>query len=135
MLCPLEISRIVPSPHEKQEEKTVTKNQHSVFLANENNLLALKDQNDRAVHIVFPDRKSGDLRICRNSMLYNTYGAQPTEWEVVGRVTNAKYYVEGVEKLGRRYCRECFGYLPTQTNRRWFDQSESGLALDIGQNE
>jgi hypothetical protein len=83
-------------------------------LMSENNLVALKHQNHKAVHIVFLDAKSGKLRICRPTMLDTTYGSQPTEWEVVGRVVDAKHYLKGVAILGRKYCRECLNHLPIQ---------------------
>ena len=118
LLCSVEIARIVPSTHEKQEEETITKKQHSFFLLNENNLIALKDQNHKAVHIVFPDLKSGRLRICRPKMLDTTHGSHLTEWEVVGRVTNAKDYLDEVKKLDRQYCHNCLNHLHTQTNQR-----------------
>jgi hypothetical protein len=115
LLCPVEIARIVPIIKKKQEENPMVKKQQSVSLISENNLLALKNQNDKVVHIVFPDRTSGKLRICRPSMLNTTHGSVEAEWEVVGRVRDVRYYVEGVKKIRRRPCRECLGHLPPQT--------------------
>lgn len=92
----------------------MTKRQNNASLLNENNLIALKDQNGKAVHIVFPDKTSGDLRICRPMMLDDTCGSRPPEWEVVGRATGPKYYRQEVEKLGRRLCGHCLSHLPVQ---------------------
>lgn len=114
----VEIARIVPSSQKNQEKKPMSKKQYSVSLINENNLIALKNQRDKAVHIVFSDRSSGELRICRPSMLKTTHGSSQTEWEIVGSVRDARHYVEGVVEIGRRYCRECLRHLPAQTSRK-----------------
>ncbi|RJP85368.1 MAG: hypothetical protein C4518_16120 [Desulfobacteraceae bacterium] len=114
----VEIARIVPSQQKNQEKNPMTKKQYSVSLINENNLIALKNQSDKAVHIVFPDRSSGELRICRPSMLKTTHGSSPTEWEVVGSVRDARHYVEEVVEIGCRYCGECLRHLPAQTSKK-----------------
>ena len=120
----VEIARIIPSPQKNQEKNPIIKKQYSVSLINENNLIALKNQSDKAVHIVFPDRSSGELRICRPSMLKTTHSFSQAEWEIVGNVRDARYYAEGVADIGRQYCRQCLKHLPAQTSKKnWHSKS------------
>lgn len=92
----------------------MAKNQNEIPLQKENNLIALRDQPGAAVHIVFQDKTSGNLRICRPRMLDDTCGPRPPDWEVIGTVTDAKYYLQEVKKRGRRLCRHCMQHLPAQ---------------------
>jgi hypothetical protein len=74
-------------------------------------LIALKNLGEK-VHIVWSDSKSYK-RICRPSMIeVGTYSRDKREWEILGKCSDFKNYVEDVKKLGREHCGHCLAWSP-----------------------
>ena len=78
--------------------------------AKEGSVIKIADQPGR-IHLVWRDRKSGLKRICRPSMLENTYSAEEKEWEIVGQgVNSAADFKHTAADLSLKHCKHCLNY-------------------------
>lgn len=74
--------------------------------AKKKDLIAIDGQ-DGMVHLVFEDRKTENLRICRPRMLDGTGSRVEKEWTLVGHCESCRDYESVVKSMSRKVCRHC----------------------------